>query len=317
MVSYLIFCFVCFLIPFITMPLLLNTKTKSAKKDSSNPSPGSTGQLGNSTFGGDGQGNPCPDSDNYSCHWNFFHFFPQYTKIETPKDGTIYSDTVVDQKFWASKVTDFSISKEMGQVKEHVTPTVENIMSDGFLRGFVVRAARHGTKAVAQSFMSKTKNKTYGLIHYLGWFEGYHIPEYMNFHVTVDLSYFIRYHWGDVNGTIKDVTFGQGSSNDWWIISPNCDWHQIPGDRTPFHPGGRWSFHCNAHNTGSNRKLSIFFVPVENNLYGKTNEVMVCREGVNCAFPFPTKHTIDVPPLTATCGDQQCNPPSHHPTSHP
>ena len=288
-VSYLIFRFVCLLIPFIAMPLLLNTKIKSAKKDSSNPSPGSTGQLGNSTFGVQ-ESTFC-----LACHDNRFKFVPQYKKIEPRHGPSVYSDTVVEQKFWASKVTAFSISWCL----DSITPTVENIMSDENgkpIDGFSVVAARYGTKPVAQSFNSKTKNQPYGLNHYDS--HGADAPGKLNFHVTVDLSYFIRYEWGAVNGTIKDVTFGQGTSNDWWIISPNCDWHQPPR--------GKPTFRCLAHSPQFPVPNTIFFVPARGTfVFGyKNNQVMVCREGVNCDFPPPG----DVPPHTATCGDLPCNP---------
>ena len=90
--SYLIFCFVCFLIPFVAMFILLNTKTKNAKKDSK-PSSGSTGQLG-STSGSTGQ--RCAETALWHC--NLFEFLHP-------------DSTVLEQDVWVSEVNGFRVSE--------------------------------------------------------------------------------------------------------------------------------------------------------------------------------------------------------------
>ena len=58
--SYLIFCFRLFPIPFVAMTILLNTKIKNGKKDNS-PSSGSTGK-------------PALDAQNDGCRDSDFHY---------------------------------------------------------------------------------------------------------------------------------------------------------------------------------------------------------------------------------------------------
>ena len=225
------------------MTILRNTKIKNAKKDS-NQSSGSTPNRG-STSGSTKL--RCPDvSDNYDCvsctEWdsgvfsgncNIFQFIP--VAVSYRRDWDV----------WASEVKDFSVSE--GQPS--VTPTRENIMSkDG---GILVQAGRHGTTAVADSFLKLSKNKPFGVLHYDS--HGKDVPEKLNFWVTVDLTYTIDFPGGIYTGVIESVTFGQGSGNDWWITSPNCYWN---GD---------------CFNWSSNNKLIFtpysphWFSPVRNN----------------------------------------------------
>ena len=147
-VTYFIFCFVCFLIPFVAIPLLLNTKTKSAKKDSSTPSSGITGQLGNSTFGSTYL--RCPGtSDNYDCvfcdrgeydiYCNFFNFIGAGRAFD----------------MWASKVIDSSVS--VGE--DFIKPNSTNIMASGSKAKILFQASRHGTETVAKSFNLPQKKK--------------------------------------------------------------------------------------------------------------------------------------------------------------
>ena len=257
--SYLIFCFRLFPIPFVAMTFLLNTKIKNGKKDSS-PSFGSTPNRGST---GGSTGLRCPGvSNNYDCvycdwHCNLLKIFHQK------------SDSVLEQDVWASEVNGFSVSKN----QQLTTPTSKNIMSKA--GGILVQASRKGTTAVAQSFMKIANNKPYGLIHYDK--HGEDVPEYLNFWVTVDLSYSFRYSWGDTDtGTIKNVTFGQGSANDWWIISPSCDWHS----------GKSVYFHCDVDPSDPTSSKSISFLP-SYSLFGFVinNEVVVCKKGLYCEFP--------------------------------
>ena len=109
---------------------------------------------------------------------------------------------------WASKVSDFSD----GWLVEEDEPTRDNIMgTDG---GIQVLVYRQGTEARAKSFKLKTKNKPYGLLHHDS--HGDKVPGKLNFWLTVDLTYTSD---GVQTATIEDVTLGQGSENDWWIIS--------------------------------------------------------------------------------------------------
>ena len=287
--SYLIFCFVCFLIPFVAMFILLNTKTKNAKKDSK-PSSGSTGQLGNSTFGS--TQTRCPGfydnwdpsvckncrckgenyeerpycvSDNYDCvvcwgfHCNIFQF------IRTP--STI-ADPWEDWEVWASKVIDFSVSK--GQ--NSVTPTSKNIMSaEGGIAvhppyspagGIVVHADRKGTTAVANSFLKKsTLTRPYGLLHYDS--HGEKVPEKLNFWVTVDL-HIKSPKTLSLTGTIKNVTLGQGSENDWWMVSPYCHWYGA-------------IYQCKAFGYGSIEYL--FYFQPHSTIWGSSNNQVEVKTG--------------------------------------
>ena len=82
---------------------------------------------------------------------------------------------------------------------------------------------------------------------------GEKVPDKLNFWVTVDLTYTldgIRQ-----SGTIKNVTLGQGTSNDWWITSPNCMWL----DR---------KYQCRALSSGS---FEILVFWPNNNLLGMPN----------------------------------------------
>ena len=285
------------------MPLLRNTKIKNAKKDS-NQSSGSTGQLGNSTFGSTGQvgstfgstgqlgsTSGCPGvSDNYDCvycdpnspnpwHCNLFQFLTW--------SDTLF-DAVVEKDVWASEVIDFSISK--GQEKYYLPPTSKNIMSNTGGGGILVQAGRHGTAAVAQSFLRKAPNlpsslrKPYGVSH-SGRTDK--LPEKLNFWVTVNLTFLGRPN--DVSGgTIENVTFGQGSCgflcNDWWIISPNCAWRF---DMDSKFLRNTWYFHCYTEASDTWRHpsgYSLTFVPYSD--YGMfNNKVLVCTPGIDCRHP--------------------------------
>ena len=191
---------------------------------------------------------------------NLFQFF--HHKSET---GT---DPFVEQDVWASKVIDFSISN--GQ--NYVAPTNDNIMSTA--GGILVQSDSYGTTAVAQSFLSKTDNKPYGLLHYGS--HGEEVPGRMNFWVTVNLTYFLRYSWGTINETIQNVTFGRDSNFDWWIISPNCDWYS---DKY------RVYFHCDVDISDKYSSLKIFVLPYSQNGKVQNNQVVVCPKGVYCEFP--------------------------------
>ena len=95
------------------------------------------------------------------------------------------------------------------QPQDFIKPTRDNIMAAGGQGILLFQAGRHGTAAVAKSFLHKTKNRPYGLLHHDS--HGEKEPETLNFWVTVDLT---STSDGVQTGTIKNVTLGQGLSND-------------------------------------------------------------------------------------------------------
>jgi hypothetical protein len=84
----------------------------------------------------------------------------------------------------------------------------------------LVKAGRHKTKQVADEFLAitATDNRPYGC--YKGEADNV-TPDELNFFVEVNIKI-------DGYGIIDHIAFAQGStdinSNDWWIISHNCDW---------------------------------------------------------------------------------------------
>ena len=150
---------------------------------------------------------------------------------------------------WASEVIDYEIS-----VPYYDPPTRENIMNtDG---GIVVSAGRKDSGTVAKSFKLKSENsKPYGLLHHDS--HGAKVPDTLNFWVTVDLT---STSDGVLTETIEDVTLGQGSENDWWIISPNCAWFDK-------------KYRCKA--LGSNYYTYLIFSPYKPYLWVNNNKVLV------------------------------------------